>query len=587
MSLVRFLLIVNILMLAYIVVVIALMYPLVWVILGVAVVACLCKKGYQYTAFGTARWAGIRDLQGMTDGGNGLIIGEVEDKIGFLAATKNLFDSSVPADIAVEQFLQSRSKPTRKLVRLNKSVHTAVFAPTGVGKGVSCVIPHLLTCRDSMVVVDFKGENARITANARRRMGHRVVILDPFKVVTQTPDTFNPLEFIDADSPLAIDECRDIAAAMVVRTGQEKEPHWADSAEVWIAAMLATVVAFAEAKDKSLQAVRDLLTDPKKMEAAIKLMCESSVCGGMLARLGHQLTHFKDKELGSTLTTTNRFLRFLDTLAVFDSTRTSSFNPADLLKGKMTVYLVIPPEHMTAQSALLRLWIGSMLRAVVRGGLQDKRKVHFILDEAASLGHMGALDDAVDKYRGYGVRLQLYYQSLGQLKRCWPEGQDQTLLSNVTQVFFGVNDNETAKYVSERLGKETIVVASGGTSSSTSYQSSQQGQGSSSRSTSGNDNWQQSGRELLQPNEVMALDERIAITFTPGIPPLWTTLVRYYETGFGHTPGKFWPAVKGFVFAGFFTLLIGGFAVVVTQAAQRMWGPPENPYPTNGYWIAK
>jgi type IV secretion system protein VirD4 len=438
-----------------------------------------------------------------------------------------------------------------------------------------------------MVVVDFKGENAKITADTRRRMGHRVVILDPFKVVMQTPDTYNPLLSIDPDSPLAIDECRDIAAAMVVRTGQEKEPHWADSAEVWIAAMLATVVAFAEQKDKSFQSVRDLLTDTKKMEAAIQLMCSSPVWGRMLARLGHQLTNFKDKELGSTLTTTNRFLRFLDTLAVFDSTKTSSFNPDDLLKGKMTVYLVIPPEHMTAQAALLRLWIGSMLRAVVRGGLQDRRKVHFILDEAASLGHMDALNDAVDKYRGYGVRLQFYYQSLGQLKKCWPEGQDQTLLSNVTQVFFGVNDNETAKYVSERLGKETIVVASGGTSTSTSHQTSAQGQGSRSYSTSSNDNWQQSGRELLQPNEVMALDERIAITFTPGIRPLWTTLVRYYETSFGKKDGTSWPAIKAFGIAACCLLLIGSFAAVVTQAAGRMWRPAESPYVINGNLLGK
>ena len=92
-----------------------------------------------------------------------------------------------------------------------------------------------------------------------------------------------------------------------------------------------------------------------------------------------------------------------------------------------------------------------MLRAVVRGGLQDEHKVHFVLDEASSFGHLDSLDDAVDKYRGYGVRLMFLYQSLGQLKKCWPNGQDQTLLSNTTQVFFGCNDNETAKYVSERL----------------------------------------------------------------------------------------------------------------------------------------
>src|SRR5579875_887979 len=198
-----------------------------------------------------------------------------------------------------------------------------------------------------------------------------------------------------------------------------------------------------------------------------KMCGESDAWQGMLARLGHQLTHFKDKELGSTLTTTNRFLRFLDTIAISESTKQSSFNPADLLTGKMTVYLILPPEHMRAQSALLRLWIGSLLRAVVKGGLQERTKVHFVLDEAASLGHMDALDDAVDKFRGYGVRLQLYYQSLGQLKKCWPEGQDQTLLSNCSTVWFGINDQQSAEYVSSRLGEETIIVESGGTSSGT------------------------------------------------------------------------------------------------------------------------
>lgn len=212
-----------------------------------------------------------------------------------------------------------------------------------------------------------------------------------------------------------------------------------------------------------MQTLRTLLTNPQKMQGVIKLMCDSPAWDGMLSRMGHQLTHFKDKELASVLTTTNRFLRFLDTLAIAASTKSSSFDPQDLTKGKMTVYLVLPPEHMRAQSPLLRMWIGAMLRSCVRGGLQEKNKVHFVLDEAASLGHMEALNDAVDKYRGYGVRLQFYYQSLGQLKKCWPEGGDQTLLSNTSQVFFGVNDPQTAEYVSNRLGEGTIIVESGGT----------------------------------------------------------------------------------------------------------------------------
>ena len=101
--------------------------------------------------------------------------------------------------------------------------------------------------------------------------------------------------------------------------------------------------------------------------------------------------------------------------------------------------------------------------------------VTFVLDEAASLGRMDALDDAVDKYRGYGVRLQFYYQSVSQLRKCFPDGQEQTLLSNVSQVFFGTNDLPTAEYVSNRLGEQTIVVTSGGTGTGTSQQMSEQG----------------------------------------------------------------------------------------------------------------
>jgi type IV secretion system protein VirD4 len=34
---------------------------------------------------------------------------------------------------------------------------------------------------------------------------------------------------------------------------------------------------------------------------------------------------------------------------------------------------------------------------------------------------------------------------------------------------------------------------------------------------------------LLKGAEVLQLDPRIAITFTPGLPPIWTRLIRSYE----------------------------------------------------------
>lgn len=522
-------------------------YPGLLIIAGLALCGLIGKKAVPLTSHGTARWADADDLKraGMLEG-EGLPLGRIREGRSFWKALNGLLDRRLPAYDACLAFMLSMRKLQKlprqtQTITLSKGAHVSIFAPTGVGKGVSLVIPFLLRCRESCVTVDFKGENATLTAAARRVMGQKTIILDPFNVVTRTPDTFNPLDQIKSDSTLLIDECRALANALVVRTGEEKDPYWNDSAELWITAMLVTVAKYGASPNRSLQTVRTLLTDPGKRAAIIQMLCEKTDLEGMVARLGNQLTSYKDKELGSVLSTANRFLNFLDTLAIADSTKTSTFDPAELRTGKMTVYLVLPPEHMRSQSALLRVWVGSMLRACVRAGLGEENRVHYVLDEAASLGQMDILDDAVDKFRGYGVRCQFFYQSLGQLKQCWKEGKDQTLLSNTSQIYFGVNDNQTAEYVSNRLGEKTIIVESGGNNTGGNRGETAGAQASHSTGSSWgeNRNWQQIGRHLLRTDEVIGLPQRTAIIFAPGVPPIRTTLTRYYEDQcLGKAPGR-------------------------------------------------
>ncbi|MCI0455672.1 MAG: type IV secretory system conjugative DNA transfer family protein, partial [Gemmataceae bacterium] len=55
--------------------------------------------------------------------------------------------------------------------------------------------------------------------------------------------------------------------------------------------------------------------------------------------------------------------------------------------------------------------------------------------------------------------------------------------------------------------------------------------GSSGTNWSETQSWQQAGRKLLKPEEVQSLSDRAAITFTQGVPPIMTRLVRWYEAG--------------------------------------------------------
>jgi type IV secretion system protein VirD4 len=254
---------------------------------------------------------------------------------------------------------------------------------------------------------------------------------------------------------------------------------------------------------------------------------------------------------------------------------------------------------MKSGQGWLRLNIGSMIRAVVREGLSEYPNVHFVLDESASLGVMDAIEDLVDKYRKYGCRSQFYYQSAGQLAKCWPKDHGQTLMSSATKIYFGVADYQTAQIVSSMLGRETILVEdwSSGRSGGSNKGWSESGK-DVSRSGSTNTGWsegeslKQAPRELLKPEEILTLPPRTAITFPGGgTAPVCTNLVRYFEE-----PGLFKPA-RGGLFArmreavktlfGSAAMLVAGIilAILLTQAVnaqaakqqQSQWQQPQPP----------
>lgn len=133
-------------------------WPVSAMLVAFIVLGILAKNRRQLWAYGTARFATLRDCAKLVRARRGLLLGR----------------------------LWTGKRKPGPLVRLPDAIHTMVVAPTGVGKGVSFVIPELLSNRASMVVVDFKGDLAKATSeHRRRRMGHRVVLLDPFHVVTK------------------------------------------------------------------------------------------------------------------------------------------------------------------------------------------------------------------------------------------------------------------------------------------------------------------------------------------------------------------------------------------------------------------
>ena len=137
--------------------------PWAWVAVAGAAVVQVVKRGKRKLwAHGTSRWANDADLEGMIDADQGLILGRLAESKWrvWRRGVAALFNRNVCAKEACRHLLAAgfSFRWRSPVVRLSRACHTAVFAPTGVGKGVSIAVPFLLTCPDSCVVIDLKGE---------------------------------------------------------------------------------------------------------------------------------------------------------------------------------------------------------------------------------------------------------------------------------------------------------------------------------------------------------------------------------------------------------------------------------------------
>ena len=77
------------------------------------------------------------------------------------------------------------------------------------------MIPNLLTAWRSVLVIDPKGENVRVTARARSAMGP-VHVFDPFGITGFPSAALNPLDVLTPNSPDLGEDAATLAEALVM-----------------------------------------------------------------------------------------------------------------------------------------------------------------------------------------------------------------------------------------------------------------------------------------------------------------------------------------------------------------------------------
>lgn len=406
--------------------------------------------------------------------------------------------------------------------RLRYSGHLVTAAPTGAGKGVSAVIPTLLEYPGSVFVLDVKGENYAVTAARRRAMGQRVVAIDPFGVTKGWPGAgavqgCNWLDGIDLASPECVSEATALADLLVVTEG-EADPYWNNAARdllkgliLWAASLSPRRRHIGEVR-KALTGGRDYLGEV--LEGMIHTPCPGDVC----ERAANAFIDKADKESSSVLSMAVTHTEFLDDPRILQCVSRTDFAFADLKEGNLSVYLIIPPNKISAYSRFLRGFVGLAVGAMTASVAQSPWKVLFLLDEFAQLGKMKVIEDAIAVLRGYGVALWLFIQDLSQLEKVYPKAD--SLLANAAKQFFSTADLETAKYISGMVGNKTVAFES--VSKNVKGFGGLFGDGSGSKST------QYSGRPLVMPEEVLKLGAH-PVVLIQGESPYLLDRITYFK----------------------------------------------------------
>ena len=429
--------------------------------------------------------------------------------------------------------LIGRDADSGRLLRYDGPAHLLTLAPTRAGKGVGTVIPNLLRVPRPMLVIDPKGENARITYEARARLGP-VHVLDPFGVTGLPTAAYNPLARLTPDSLDLGEDAASLAEALVMDPpGETGDAHWNEEAKALLAGLILFAAVHETEDRRTLAAVREYLTlSPDQFRALLGLMQDSPGAGGLIARAANRFLGKSDREAAGVLSSAQRHTHFLDSPRITASLARSDFSFASLRHQVASVFLVLPPNRLDAYSRWLRLLVSQALAEIARdaetpqgapeapgaaqrpqeGSPALREPTLFLLDEFAALGRLEAVERAMGLMAGYGLQLWPILQDLSQLRALYGARANTFVANAGVLQCFGVNDYKTAKALSQLMGQMTT--------------------GYTTRSYGSDDNYstshQLTGRDLLTPDEIMQMAPHLQLLRLQGRPMILARKLRYH-----------------------------------------------------------
>ncbi|KXJ52530.1 MAG: conjugal transfer protein TraG [Thalassospira sp. Nap_22] len=419
--------------------------------------------------------------------------------------------------------------------------HVLVWAPTRTGKGVSLILPTLLSWRESILCLDIKGENFAKTGGWLASIGHKVLRFEPSASTGSA--RFNPLAEVRIDTEQDIADCQNIAAMIIDPDGQGMKDYWRQEGYGWLSVVLLHVIYRVRRDEHRAACFDDVNTflsgitgdgDAEESDDNFEhILADMAAFDHGKAHVNKEVRRGANSMMikapqersGVHSTAKTQLTVFADPI-IARNTATSDFRLHDLMNGDapMALFLVVSPADKDRLRPLLRIILNLFMRRLTErmefGSGQRlagyKHRLLLMLDEFTSIGKLEIFEESLAFMAGYGLKAMIIVQNTEQLFKHY--GRDESIMANCKiRIAFTPNKLETAKLLSDMTGKATIV------------QKRRSHSGRMGDLGSVSDNLAETSRPLLTPDECMRLQiidtegrkpvPGDALIFVAGLPP--------------------------------------------------------------------
>jgi type IV secretion system protein VirD4 len=392
-----------------------------------------------------------------------------------------------------------------------------IVGGSGSGKTRFLAKPNLMLANASFIVTDPKGEMLRAVGNLFLEEGYvlRVFdLIDPSK-----SDCYNPFCYIrkDADVFKLIDN---FIKNTTPKGAKANDPFWEKSETALDAALMLYLLHEAPVEDQNMETILYMIENGGAKEedddyqSPLDLLFEAleeEQPDHIAVRQYHIFKQAAGKTAKSILVSAAVRLASFTLPEIQRITASDDMELGKLGERKQAIFCIIPDSN----DASLNFLVGMLYTQAFQELYFQADKLHqgalpvpvrLMFDEFANVALPDGYARLQATMRSRNIMSTIILQNISQLKALFKDDWEGIIGNADSFVYLGGNEQSTHKYISELLGKETI-------DTRTSSQS-------KGRNGSFSQNFQQTGRELMTPDEVRRLDNKNAIVLIRGEKPV-------------------------------------------------------------------